>query len=601
MKNNKNLIHSLLVIAAGMAFSACVDDSYDMSKDIDMTMGFGSKELQLNVGNSEKIWLSDILEVDKEEMLETTSAGTFYLVKGDNADFSFKIPTFSATIDAAKLTPNIPVVSFDALRDAMSEITPGYFPTQIEIQENWSSGLVPLEIASSNDFSLTNLPREIKHLKRITPDDDSRTISVALEIVPNSDSQKFVIDSYEDLEVTLPNFFKLKGQDSNLLSIGTKTAINSEQITLAEFTIDALELEGDMGLDLSSSTSVNIKSDYAVKGKFSVKATEDFNLKSGDETTIRIIVKVGKQSSSDKVRIAIGEVTGVFSPTINPNISPINIGSEVPDFLTDPEVCIMAANPTFRMNVDMSQVPANLTLWGNLYGTKKGTNISEVRIPDYDVVALNGKQQSVIYFCQDETPFDPNGVEAAADIYKVENLNDVVKTIPDQIKVDMNNGKINLAEELCSIALGSTYNASLNYNVYVPFKFNTGLKIVYNETIEDMSADLEDLAAEGAEFTATIDNKIPLALQLNATPLDKSCNPIAGVKVSSVEIPASAESQVAVSITFANPNDLQKLDQLLLKVNAETVADDVTLSSDQYLQLKDIRMKLLGQIIADLN
>ena len=66
MKNNKNLIHSLLVIAAGMAFSACVDDSYDMSKDIDMTMGFGSKELQLNVGNSEKIWLSDILEVDKD-------------------------------------------------------------------------------------------------------------------------------------------------------------------------------------------------------------------------------------------------------------------------------------------------------------------------------------------------------------------------------------------------------------------------------------------------------------------------------------------------------------------------------------------------------
>lgn len=601
MKNNKNLIHSLLVIAAGMAFSACVDDSYDMSKDIDMTMGFGSKELQLNVGNSEKIWLSDILEVDKEEMLETTSTGTFYLVKGDNADFSFKIPTFSATIDAAKLTPNIPVVSFDALRDAMSEITPGYFPTQIEIQKNWSSGLVPLEIESSNDFSLTNLPREIKHLKRITPADDSRTISVALEIVPNSNSQKFVIDSYEDLEVTLPDFFKLKGQDSNLLSIGSKTAINSEQITLAEFTIDALELEGDMGLDLSTSTSVNIKSNYAVKGKFSVKATEDFNLKSGDETTIRVIVKVGKQSSSDKVRIAIGEVTGVFSPTINPNISPINIGSEVPDFLTDPEVCIMAANPTFRMNVDMSQVPANLTLWGNLYGTKKGTNISEVRIPGYDVVALNGKQKSVIYFCQDETPFDPNGVEAAADIYKVDNLNDVVKTIPDQIKVDMNNGKINLAEELCSISLGNTYNASLNYNVYVPFKFNTGLKIVYNETIEDMSADLEDLAAEGAEFTATIDNKIPLALQLNATPLDKSGNPIAGVKVSSVEIPANSESQVTVSITFANPNDLKKLDQLLLKVNAETVADDVTLSSDQYLQLKDIRMKLLGQIIADLN
>ncbi len=601
MKNKRDFLKGLLVFAAGIAFSACVDDTYDMSKDIDMTMGFGSEQLQLKIGNSEKIWLSDILEVDKEEMLEATTQGTFYLVKGDDARFSFDVPSFSATIDAAKLTPNIPVVSFDAVKDAMGQAIPGLNITQIPIKADWSSGLVPLSIESTNDFSLTNLPSEIKNLKRIIPAADSRTISVALEIVPNTSSQKFVIDSYEGLEVTLPSFFKLQGQSSNILNIGSKSGLNKESITLAEFTVDALELEGEKGLDLSNSKSLNIAGNYAVKGSFSVKAAEGFTLKSGDETTIRVIVKVGKQSSSDKVRISFSEVEGVFNPTINPNISPINIGSDVPDFLTDPEVCIMAANPTFRLNVDMSQVPVDLTLWGNLYGVKGNSNIAEVRLPSENLVALNGQQQSVIYFCQEATPFDPNGVEESAAIYNVNNLNDVVKTIPDKIRVDMNNGKICLTDELSKIALGRTYNASLNYNVYVPFKFNSGLKIVYDETIEDMNADLKDLAAEGAEVTAIIDNKVPLALQLKAIPLDTRGKEIPGVEITTVEVPANAESTLTLSIRFANPTDLQKLDQLLLKVNAETVADGVTLSTDQYLQLKDIRLRLLGQIIADLN
>jgi hypothetical protein len=58
---------------------------------------------------------------------------------------------------------------------------------------------------------------------------------------------------------------------------------------------------------------------------------------------------------------------------------------------------------------------------------------------------------------------------------------------------------------------------------------------------------------------------------------------------------------VKLEIRFANPTDLQKLDQIALKVNAETIANGVNLTSDQYIQLKDIRLTLLGQIIADLN
>lgn len=579
--------------------TSCIDDTYDMSKEIDMTMGLGSKGLQLKVGNTEKIWLSDILEVDDEEMLETTSSGTFYLVKHDDADFSFNVPSFTASVNVAKLTPNLPLLTFDDLKNVLAGS--GVNVSELVVPNGWTTKQVPLEVASTDLFNLTNLPKEIKSLKRIIPAKESSTVTVSLEIVPSTTSQKFVIDSYKNLQVTLPDFFKLKGYDKNVMNLGSATNVNSEKLLIAEFEVESLDLPGENGMDLSNGKSLEIVGNYAVSGDFSIKAAEQFTVKSGDATTIRVIVQIGKQKGSDKVNVSFAEVEGIFAPEINPNISPINIAKDVPDFLTDPEVCIMAANPTFRLDVDMTQVPVDLTMWGNLYGVKDNKTIADVRIPGSDVVSLNGKKQSTIYFCQEAQPFDPNGVAQGASVYNVSNLNDVMKTIPDVIRVDFNDNKISLSNKLTSIGLGKKYNAALDYSVYVPFQFNSGLKIVYDEVIDNMSDDLEDLGAEGAEISAIVENKVPLALQLTAVPLDKSGNEIAGVTVSTLEVPANAETPVKLEVRFANPTDLQKLDQISLKVNAETVANGVTLTSDQYIQMKDIRLTLLGQIIADLN
>ncbi|MBO7294957.1 MAG: hypothetical protein J6U65_06035 [Bacteroidaceae bacterium] len=588
-----------MALAAGSSMTSCIDDTYDMSKDIDMTMGLGSQGLQLKVGNTEKIWLSDVLEVDKEEMLETTSSGTFYLVKADKADFSFNVPSFNASVNVAKLTPNLPMLTFDDLKNALAGA--GVNINELTISKDWTTKKVPLKVESTDLFTLSNLPKEIKNLKRIIPAKESSKVKVSLEIIANSTNQKFVIDSYNNLQVTLPDFFKLKGRENNKIDLGSGSNLNTKNLTIAEFEVEALELEGEKGVDLSNGKNLEVSGHYAVSGDFSIKASEKFVVKSGDETTIRVTIQIGDQKGRDKVNVSFAEVQGVFNPDINPNISPINISKDIPEFLTDPEVRIMASNPTFRLDVNMNQVPVDLNLWGKLYGVKGGKNIAEVRIPGTNVVSLTGKKESVIYFCQEEQPFDPNGVAQGANIYRINNLNDVVETIPDVIKVDFNDNKISLSDKLTSIGLGKQYKASLDYSVYVPFKFNSGLKIVYDEVIEDMNDDLQDLAAEGAKISAVIDNKVPLELQLTAVLLDKKGNEIPGVTVSTLEVPANAETPIDLTVKFANPTDLQKLDQISLKVKAQTVANGVTLTSDQYIQLNDIRLTLLGQIIADLN
>ena len=599
MTDGRLIFCGLMALAAGSSMTSCIDDTYDMSKDIDMTMGLGSQGLQLKVGNTEKIWLSDVLEVDKEEMLETTSSGTFYLVKADKADFSFNVPSFNASVNVAKLTPNLPMLTFDDLKNALAGA--GVNINELTISKDWTTKKVPLKVESTDLFTLSNLPKEIKNLKRIIPAKESSKVKVSLEIIANSTNQKFVIDSYNNLQVTLPDFFKLKGRENNKIDLGSGSNLNTKNLTIAEFEVEALELEGEKGVDLSNGKNLEVSGHYAVSGDFSIKASEKFVVKSGDETTIRVTIQIGDQKGRDKVNVSFAEVQGVFNPDINPNISPINISKDIPEFLTDPEVRIMASNPTFRLDVNMNQVPVDLNLWGKLYGVKGGKNIAEVRIPGTNVVSLTGKKESVIYFCQEEQPFDPNGVAQGANIYRINNLNDVVETIPDVIKVDFNDNKISLSDKLTSIGLGKQYKASLDYSVYVPFKFNSGLKIVYDEVIEDMNDDLQDLAAEGAKISAVIDNKVPLELQLTAVLLDKKGNEIPGVTVSTLEVPANAETPIDLTVKFANPTDLQKLDQISLKVKAQTVANGVTLTSDQYIQLNDIRLTLLGQIIADLN
>ena len=65
-----------LALSLGLPLTACVDDSYDASKDIDMTMGLGSQGLQLKLGNTENIMLADLLEED--ENLKTDAQHTYY-------------------------------------------------------------------------------------------------------------------------------------------------------------------------------------------------------------------------------------------------------------------------------------------------------------------------------------------------------------------------------------------------------------------------------------------------------------------------------------------------------------------------------------------
>ena len=53
---------------------------------------------------------------------------------------------------------------------------------------------------------------------------------------------------------------------------------------------------------------------------------------------------------------------------------------------------------------------------------------------------------------------------------------------------------------------------------------------------------------------------------------------------------------------LANPADLQRLDRLMLKIEAEgTQPGEGVLSSNQYIKVTNMRLRLKGQIIGNFN
>lgn len=82
MNKRMNLYASLIAIAlaSGVTTSCSIDDTYDLDKEFDMTVGLGSEGLSLRLGNTEHVMLNDVLDIEDNDLVETDGQNLYYLV-----------------------------------------------------------------------------------------------------------------------------------------------------------------------------------------------------------------------------------------------------------------------------------------------------------------------------------------------------------------------------------------------------------------------------------------------------------------------------------------------------------------------------------------
>ena len=613
-------------LCAGSAFltTACVDNSYDLSEDLDLTMGLGSNGLSVPMGNVEKIYLNDILSVDESVKLD--AANQYYLVEDGTTNFDFTIDKVTTKVDNPTLRtdPGKPALPFNKVCEILGEagISSITLPAVPQVFSGEAEG------TESMDFSVTDISSDIKaiHSVSFTP----LKVSLSLEWFKSNAALKFDLKELKDVEITLPSILHVvEGSVSEgwTLAEGNKLVAHSVAFNganmkeIVSFMIDQTQLKdcstienGELSI---SPEALHIK----MKGGADFVNTGSFTMNSNDYMDVRLYIKVGTPGANNKTNVVVTRAKGIFDPVIDPDVESIDIASELPDFLQDPEVRVNVSNPTLKFNVYSKngvQIPADVDFYATLHSIKDGQDqVSPVEFPKYTRLYKN--TSNVIYFHQDAAPYDPTGLETDApgkkvQTKKVDNISSLINVLPDRIEVDLGaNGAdkhIRVVGEN-EVALGQKYSQVVDYTIYVPFEFKNGVTIVYTDETDGMNEDLKDYAADGIQISAEAENTIPLDLKATISAYDMYDNLIPGIQFEEVDVKAgggtdatAVTTALTIKATLTDPNLLKKLDKLEFKINAASEATSNAthkLVSTQYVQLKNVKLKLIGQIVADFN
>ena len=570
---------ALLLTSLGITTS-CIDSSYDLNKDIDMTISAGGEHLAIPVGYTEKITLDKIIELDEGDDLQIVD-GEYHLLKKDNID---ETNTSVGTVTVAE-SKNI----IDAIPLIYSVSTPG---ANIIIPDKQSEGKINAEARGVDKAVI-----EIGSLAADMP----TTLTLKFELGGGISIERVDIKT---MTITFPDFIQfenengLNGQTLTMTNVQIEPSGFTKELKINKYAFGNTYGEGNRVEEENGDRILKIENQ-----KITIEMQDIYanNPQGSGSLSITPTVTLSE--------MAVSEVYGTIQPDIDVKPTEVELNN-LPDFLQDDEIRLDITNPVFSFNAN-NPLNTDVEMDGVLTGYKDGKVTKTVKIGSGNggasiTLKPSGDKQQTISIVRDEKTV----VEANATKVVVPNLNDIIETIPDRINVELKPAV--KTEQYYTVNLGQDYTLNSAYDIDIPLSFGSNLKIVYEETLDNFDLDLEDVDIEKAVLSINAVNTIPLAMEIkneNVSALDANGNVIKDIDVT-VEgtITESKDGKTEVSSTLnVNLNEtaegaISTLDGLKLKITAVPgQATDVQLLSTQWMQLKDMKLKIPNGIKVDLN
>jgi len=602
MKNDKNkLVGIVLIIALCLPFQSCRNNDFDLS-DLDATMGFGGDSLSLPGNNStDSIKLDDLLKLDNSDFVKIMDNGDYSFMKADD-NLSPAHPIINKVEVSRSNTTSYSISIFSENKTKTHSLK------RVSNNINNFSGSI-----AAFDYSYNDVPSEILSL------DETATDAKISIVVSFSDVLKSNVSSFETLNMTLPAFLKVKSVTCNnqLISVNSNNQINLKNVsTSSNLTIivntSALDFNAKENIDQKNElkfTNGNIK----MLGYIDVSGTFD-----GSNISTSTKSSDYKMTGSMSLNgLTITGATGKFCPNINFN----NLGTvtlnNIPDFLKDNDVKIDLYNPQILLTIN-SDMPVKGLISGIL--TSKyddGKADVNVTIPQFSVKANtdgNSSTTTTVCICKNK-----NALSGTYDeVVEVPTLSDIVKSIPKTITFGNINAKGDGSVK-SSIELGKAYNISPAYEMVAPLSFSEDAQIVYRDTLDGWNDDAKRLSISNQILvTADVVNKIPIYLSVTGQAIDVNKQLISEDKINitveptvpayNTETKKDGTTVLTITIKQNDKDAFKNLDGIIIKATGAAKADGqspvvgTTINAyHQKLVLKNIKAKIIGKIIADLN
>lgn len=624
------LVTGMLCAGTTLLFTGCIDDSYDLNK-VDLTMKLNTEGLGVKLGNTDLIALADI--IDEDETVKTEANGLYYLVKDGTSNFNVKVDNMTTSFNDTKLDMDAPVLEYkdvyEQLRDKGFPVTHGStLPIPVGFEMHGSA-----EGNQKIDFSITDV-NDVKQVKTI--DLQRSKVALTLTEANHPATLNLGVTHLKNIRLYLPKFLGVTDvapgwelKEGNVL-VYTKNGgtynynRNNPEICSVYLNKVALDQTKNQGLvnekkeiELTPA-ELNIRM-TAEQVFFENRAGRELSMNVGDQASVRLDIKVPNNV------LNINQVTGIFNPAINPDNERIDVSNDLPDFLQDKDVRIVATNPTIRFHANMSTLPVGIDMRGTLTAVKENgafENGATTKVVKLDKGVMEMGRDNYVYYCnQGNTPYDPEGAKAgAATVKNTANIGDLITELPDYLEVNLRDNQINVKNEYYTVQLGRDYHVDADYSVFVPFEFDRGLKVVYNDSTESMHSDLKDLSATGTlEVMADAYNTIPLELLVGLKAVDVDGNELpvefntaeahvvpgdGSTYTMNGEVKQRSGSEVMTPIKITAKLDdkdlLSRIDKLCFNIHADATGSN-KLVSTQYLKLNNIKIKLHAGVIADFN
>ena len=557
---------------------SCVDNKYDLDKDIDMTINVGGEHLTIPAGSSDTAYLSKIIEVEEGDIFQPDAATRVYhLTKKDDIDVE---PTTVKEVTISSANTELTKKLIESSTGASGSVT-----TDLDVENTLTAK------ASDIDEALI----ELGALGAETPIDLLLTFEFTGGLTFNSVTAK-------NLEIQLPDFLMFeKGE----VAEGNKLILNNEELKNAQKVLHVI------GYKFGEKTGEGEKPDdnrsITIDGKVTMKGE------------VETLVTGGSGSLEMTMHVTLGEmtansVTGVIQPEIKAETTNIEL-NDLPDFLKDEETRMDITNPVILLRAE-NQLETSVEVDAVLTPMKGNAQIDgkEVKVGSgygkTPVVLASGKNVIALSRTGECT------IEGVTSNVKVEDINNLLETIPDDIEVDLQPVVRN--EGYYTAELGRAYEMPSSYEVDVPLSFEQNLNIVYNDSVQDLNKDLNDLdkvILKKANVLLTVDNAIPLKLQLkpeNVLIKDVYGNELTAVKktieedkqyvTESTDGEKPVTSELVLSLTSDDTAFLSKIDRICFKITAVPgTTTGVPLKDTQWLKITSIKLSVPGGVNVDLN
>ena len=563
---------------------SCVDNKYDLDKDIDMTINVGGEHLTIPAGSSDTAYLSKIIEVEEGDILQPDAATRVYhLTKKDDIDVE---PTTVKEVTISETTTNLS-------------------PTEIVNATSSSSVEVPATVTTFGDFEAksNNIDEALKELGALyakAPVDLILTIDFQKE-----QSLNFTRVQANKLKIVFPDYIVFKAEEGIQ---GHELILDGQVLSESGSSYSrTLKVEGYKFSENPGFGKEPVNGTLTIVGEISMEGEVVTTGVSGTGTLSLVPKTVLREMTANSV-------TGVIQPEIKAETTNIEL-NDLPDFLKDEETRMDITNPVILLRAE-NQLETPVEVDAVLTPMKGNAQIDgkEVKVGSgygkTPVVLASGKNVIALSRTGECT------IEGVTSNVKVEDINNLLETIPDDIEVDLQPVVRN--EDYYTAELGRAYEMPSSYEVDVPLSFEQNLNIVYNDSVQDLNKDLNDLdkvILKKANVLLTVDNAIPLKLQLkpeNVLIKDVYGNELTAVKktieedkqyvTESTDGEKPVTSELVLNLTSEDTAFLSKIDRICFKLTAVPgSATGVPLKDTQWLKVTSIKLSVPGGVNVDLN